>query len=197
MAEGKRATEATLSAGGTVWVMFTKPGQSTATVNELLPGRITLTATERDGAGAAEKSPWTAGLSLADLYFAEDAKDKQIVKCGLDGELINQGRVLLEASNTDWSLFNGAPENAKCAAVVLYEQLQKPAGNALVTLSHGGGTLALSSIDVVSDSPGHARFWKRLFAGMGIRVGNTADQNRPKEGQQKQHDLLLDGPPAQ
>ena len=72
--------------------------------------------------------PWTTGLGPSDLDFSEDLAASETLKCGLDGPLVASGRVLLEASNTDWSLFNGAAENAKCAAVVLHEKLRKPAG---------------------------------------------------------------------
>jgi hypothetical protein len=101
--------------------------------------------------------------------------------------------VLLEASATDWSLFIDAPENAKCAAVVLYEQMSHPSGVALVVLPLRGGTLAVSSLDCV-DSPARARFWRTLFANLGVRINPQAlagDSNAPGK---KPHDLLLDGP---
>ncbi len=116
---------------------------------------------------------------MKDLYFAEDATDKEILKCGLDGPLVKQSRVLLEASNTDWWLFNNAPENAKCAAVVLYEHLRKPAGAALVSLPWSKGTLAVSAMDCVPRSKANAQFWRTLFANMGVRLEIPGTQNTP------------------
>ena len=114
---------------------------------------------------------WTAGLRLADLDFSEDSTDALILKCGLDGPLVAGGRVLLEASNTDWSLFDGVAENAKCAAVVLYERMVKPSGAAMVELAGREGRMIVSSIDVVPASKAGAAFWRRLFSRAGIRVG--------------------------
>ena len=62
---------------------------------------------------------WTKCFTLPDLYFAEDDADRFIMKHGLTGSLVARGRVLLRAGETDWALFNNAPEKAKCAAVLL------------------------------------------------------------------------------
>jgi len=166
----RQAADSTLANKGTVLVMFRKSGEVAPAANRLLPAPVTLTARRATALAALHSHAWTAGLGLADLYFAEDAADKHILKCGLDGPLVKQGRVLLEASNTDWSLFNDAPENAKCAAVVLYEQLAKPAGAALVTMPQREGTIAVSAMDCVPGSPANVRFWRMLLANMGVRL---------------------------
>lgn len=190
----QQAADATLANQGTVLVMFRQAGEVPAVVAQLLPAPMTLTPRRATALVPRQSHPWTAGLGLTNLYFAEDTADKQILKCGLAGPLVEQGRVLLEASATDWSLFIDAPENAKCAAVVLHEQLTHPSGVALVVLPLRGGTLAVASLDYLANSPARTRLWRTLFANMGVRINSQAtagDSNAPSK---KPHDLLLDGP---
>ena len=190
----QRTIDATLASKGTVLVMFRQAGEVPAVVNQLLPAPVTLTSRHATALAPRLSHSWTAGLGLTNLYFAEDAADKQVTKCGLAGPLVEQGRVLLEASATDWSLFNGAPENAKCAAVLLHERIIHPSGVALVTLPLRGGTLAVSSLDYLADLPAHTALWRRLFANMGVRINQQADAGNSTPAAKKQHDLLLDGP---
>lgn len=114
--------------------------------------------------------PWTASFTLPELYFAEQGAGRLIMRVGMGGPLVERGRTLLRASDTDWALFNEAPEHAKCAAVVLYEHLVKPAGAALVETTRGRGTLMLCSVDWRVASPDADRFWRRLFSNAGIRL---------------------------
>jgi len=107
--------------------------------------------------------PWTAPFTLADLYFAEDGADRFIMRYGIE----EPGRVLLRASDTDWSLFNNAPEKAKCAAVLLGERLAKPSGAALVQR----GNVAFCSLDWRVGT----KFWRKLFAHMGIKLNPTTE----------------------
>lgn len=123
--------------------------------------------------------PWTAGFTLPDLYFAEDGADRLIVKHGLMGPLVDGGRVLLRASDTDWSLFNEAPENAKCAAVVLYEKLAKPSGAVLVECTGFPARVTLCSVDYRVASRTANAFWRRLLANAGIRLGEPANAVTP------------------
>lgn len=104
--------------------------------------------------------PWTKPFTLSELYFAEEGT---IMRRAINGP----GRVLLRASDTDWSLFNNAPEKAKCAAVLLGERLAKPSGAALVER----GNLVLCSLDWRVGS----KFWRKLFTNMGIKLGVSQD----------------------
>ena len=144
----------------------------------------------------SESSSAEATADIEELIQLNPARpaDKRILKCGLDGPFVKRGRVLLDAGNTDWSLFNDQPENAKCAAVVLSEHLIKPSGAALVTLPQGEGTFAVSAMNCVLKSPAHAKFWRTLFANMGVRlVSESAAVDI--QSKDKPHDLLLNGPP--
>jgi beta-galactosidase len=193
--QAKQAANATLADGGTVLVMFRRGGEVSSAASQLLPAQVRLTQRVATSLVPGQPHAWTAGLGLPELYFAEDSADKRIMKCGLDGPLVQRGNVLLWAANTDWSLFNSAPEYAKCAAVVLYEHLNKPAGAALVALPQQNGQLMLSTLDCIPASPVHARFWRALFANIGVRLESTSAAKPAPAASQKQHDLLLNGPP--
>jgi beta-galactosidase len=67
---------------------------------------------------------------------------------GLTGEIVKQGKVILEACNTDWSRWNGRPEYQKTAAVYRSEREAKPEGPALVKTPSGKGQVYLTSIDL-------------------------------------------------
>ncbi len=175
MGDAKRALDTVRDEGGTVWVML---GEGTP-AEGLLPGEVGLTKREATALVPDAAHPWTAAFSLQDLYFAEDGADRHILKRGIEGPLIEGARVLLRASDTDWSLFNDAPEHAKCAAVVLYEQLAKPSGAALVERMHGRGRWVLCSIDWrVATRPANM-FWRRLFSNAGLRLESPADTGLP------------------
>ncbi len=191
--ETKKNVDATLSGKGTVLVMFRKPGEICPAAGQLLPKPVALTSHKATALVSCTEHSWIAGFSAPELYFAEDITDKHILKCGLDGELVKGGKVLLTASNIDWSQFNQQPEFAKCAATILYEKLVKPSGAALVAVEQGGGTLVLSSIDYAPDSQLYTEFWWKLFSGMGVSMKLPGQISSGSE-QKKEHDLLLDGP---
>jgi len=165
----KKAADAVLANRGTVLVMYRNGETASPVLDRFLPAPVVLTSRRATSLVSRSGHDWTAGLSLADLYFAEDRTDRYILKCGLDGDFVKQGRVLLAASNTDWSLFNNAPENAKCASVVLYETLIKPNGAALVEKTTGKGHTLVSSMDVMPTSEANLKFWRRLFTNAGVQ----------------------------
>jgi hypothetical protein len=181
--KAKADITAVLDRGGVVLVALSQERAGGDAVNQLLPAPVQLTkrqATALEVVGRFAKSPhaehpWGAGFSLPDLYFAEDTTDRFILKCGLVGPFVEKGRVLLEASSSDWSLFNNRPETAKCAAEVLYEQLAKPSGAALVELDSGKGKVVVCSLDWRVASRNADTFWRKLFTNMGIKLGSSRD----------------------
>lgn len=183
-----------LAEGGTVLLMICDSKAPVKAIDALLPAPLTVTGREATMLQPRGGDEWTAGFGLEDLYYAEARGDRHIVKCGLAGPLVNRGRVVLEASNTDWSQFNNVPENAKCAAVVLYEHLQKPSGAALVRLEQGRGTLAVCSLDYRIGSSASQAMWRRLLGNMGVQLGSRKGGSGDGSGGDKKHDLLLNGP---
>ncbi|MDR1962303.1 MAG: hypothetical protein LBQ50_00820 [Planctomycetaceae bacterium] len=139
---------------------------------------------------------YTQFLGQADYYFAEEPGDRQVIKCALDGEILKRGKVCFEAAAVDWTLFNESPEAAKCAAVCLYESLQKPSGVVATRQWIRGdhdGELFVTTIDVIPTSPKNIKLWKEILHG----VEFTKPESNVEKTHKKEHDLLLDGPQIQ
>ena len=183
-----------LAGGGTVLIMLCEETAPLAALNPLLPASIELTSRKATQLQSKGEQAWTAGLSLKDLYFAGAKGDRQILKCGISGPLVEKGRVILEAGNIDWSLFNEVPEMAKASAVVLYEQMNKPPGAALVRVDQGKGTLAVCTLDYRIASPSSDKLWRRLLMNMGLQLQSPKTKTDKGVGEAKAHDLLLNGP---
>ena len=190
--EVKPEMDALLARGGQVLICFRRSNADVAPANRLLPTPVTLTTREATALERGDDHPWNAAFSLADLYFAEDRQDKQILKCGLDGDFVHQGTIVLKASNTDWSKFNNVPEDANCAGVVLYEHLVKPAGAALVVAKQGNGTISVSTVDYAPQDNLYINFWRDLLHNMGVKREKSMqlEENRVNG----EHNLLLNGP---
>jgi beta-galactosidase len=178
--------------GGIVWLMLSG-GEPSPAANALLPSPLKTTSRKATAMSSNRDNEWGRFFDLPSLYFGEiRGNDRNIMKQGLSGELVQQGTVVFTASQTDWSLFNNHPENRKCAQVVLYEHLQKPEGAALITLPYGKGLWLVSSIDYKINAPETTGFWRDLCSAMQIAWKEEA----PSSGDdtKKTHDLLLDGP---
>jgi beta-galactosidase len=177
--------------GGLIWVMISI-GEISPALNSLLPAQLELTDRQSTSLKCNPESEFAKYFELPGLYFSEMDGDRKILKHGLAGELVKQGTVVLEATNVDWSLFNQAGENRKCAQVVLYEHLQKPSGVALVKLPSGNAQLWVSTIDYKISTVMTKEFWKNLLAAMRMQVDNGIDSKNSSG--KKEHNLLLDGP---
>ena len=193
--DAKARADAVLDKGGTVLVLVSDPKADAVALSALLPEPVqltsrTATAMERGG----DAHPWAAPFGLADLYFAEEEPEssRRIMRCGLAGPFVKNGKVALTASRTDWSLFNRQAEEGKVGAIFCYERLIKPGGAALVTHASGAGTVAVCAIDTAIDSHARRAFWRKLFTNMGVKAQATPVANG--QGVKKAHDLLLDGP---
>jgi beta-galactosidase len=175
--------------GGLVWVMLSE-GQPTRDISQWLPASLALSPFTTTALQSNNKDSIGKCFNLRDLYFSEMNGDKQIIKQGFTGEALNKATIVLEAASTDWQLFNEAPENRKCAQVVLYEHLQKPRSAAFITLPYGKGMIALSTVDYHILNAETRIFWKKLCAALAIQYKDkeAIDKNN------KKHDLLMDGP---
>jgi beta-galactosidase len=196
--EAESATETQLASlekvrkrGGLIWLLFAGKTGNPA-LNALIPTHWTLTDRKATALEANKSTDWGKYFDLPHLYFAETEGDKHIMKYGLGGEIVETAETVLTASRTDWSLFNQQPENKKCAQIVLYEQLQKPSGVALLQMPLDKATLVISTLDYRIENETAAKFWKSLLSAMQIRQTEQSTKNNGKSG--KKHDLLLDGP---
>lgn len=174
-----------------ILVMFAGKDVNPA-LNLLIPGKLTLTDRSATALESNGNNEWGKYFDLPRLYFAEMEGDRNIIKKGMEGNIIDEGEVIFTASRTNWALFNQNPENKKCAQIVLYEHLEKPAGTALVSYKGKNGTLVLSTLDYRIRTKETSAFWKTLYSAMGI-AGSDA-QNAGEKDKKKNHDLLLDGP---
>ena len=161
---------AVLARGGNALVLAGQDPASVDVLNHLLPAPVQITTRPATALVPLGDHPWTAGFDLPDLYFAESPSDRFILKYGLTGPFVEQGRVLMEASNTDWSLFNNQPERSKCGAEVLYESLVKPGRAALVEQDRLKGRLALCTIDWRVHSRNADALWRKLLSNMGVKL---------------------------
>jgi beta-galactosidase len=194
--EDLKQAEKTLNAirekGGQILVM-SAGNEINPALNAFLPASVRLTDRQATAMENNTDSELGKHFELPSIYFAEMDGDRFILKRGLSGELVDKGTVVLQASRTDWSLFNNNPENKKCAQVVLYEHLEKPQGAALVSYSWKKADLTMSVIDYRLNTKQTQQFWKNLFAAMAIETSFTTSKST--EEKQKEHDLLLNGPP--
>ncbi|MDR2495683.1 MAG: beta-galactosidase [Tannerellaceae bacterium] len=188
---GEKAIEQIKKKGGTILVML-KDTNISPSIHALLPEPIKFTARKATALENNMQNTWGKYYDLPDLYFSELPEDKYILKTGLSGDFTAKGDVVFTASRTDWSLFNEQPENRKCAQVVLYEQLEKPEGTALVSVNLDKTSFVVSALDYTLNSPQTFKFWRTLFAVMGIKLHAASFSDRDKG--QREHDLLMDGP---
>jgi beta-galactosidase len=177
--------------GGLVFVMSSGE-QINPVLDNFLPAKIHLTDRRATALENNPQSAWGKFFNIPNLYFAEQQGNRYILKQGLSGELVEKGTVVLQASNIDWSLFNNNPENRKCAQTVLYENLIKPEGVALVTHRFDNATLAVSALDYKLNTNETQAFWQSLFAAM--KINASPSDEKSIEAKQKPHDLLMDGP---
>jgi beta-galactosidase len=177
--------------GGLVWVMARDHGSALAELSDVLPAPVLLTERKATALIKGAASPATANFGPSQLFFVA-AGDSDIQKAGLAGPLVKGGKVLLEASNTDWSLFEREPEAAKCSSMLIYERLQKPPGAALVETVEGRGRLWISTLDPTLASAQARAFWTQLWENLGVQPSPLGDGKG--EPGKREHNLLLDGP---
>lgn len=175
----KTAMERLRANGGTILWMLGAGKARPEMLDTILPTPLRLTERSATAFIANETHPWLVGFTITDLYFAEDGANRFLQRFGLGGKLVEQGKVVLRASETDWSLFNNSPERAKCAAVVLYEQLEKPSGVALLEVPYGKGKIALCSLDYRVRSRAADSLWSKLLKNMGLKLNASQQVGEP------------------
>ena len=156
--------------GGLVWVMIRDKGASLPLLGELLPAKLSLTNRHATSLVRGQANKAIDGFSLDQLYFVGESDDNQIQKAGLDGSLVEDGKVLLSASNSDWSLFERKSESAKNSSMLIYERLEKPAGAALIEVPEEKGRLWVSALDTTLNNKAAETFWSQLWRNIGVKI---------------------------
>jgi beta-galactosidase len=171
MAEaGKAEVDAVVAHGGTVLISLRQVDAATAAINRLLPEPMSTTTRTATALVPGSSSRGDAGWSPSAWYFAENPTRQQIIACGLDGAFVQHGEVILTASSADWTLFNNVSESAKCAAMVLSEQLITPSGAALVVHRQGSGQYVITSIDPLPRDRQFVTCWRTLLERFGVQL---------------------------
>ena len=182
-----------LDSDRTVIFMLSGVNGDIARLNSLLPYSVKFTDRQSSNFVHGPDSDVFAPLSLKDLYLVTNNHNDYMMKFGLAGPFVEKGEVLLEASNIDWTFFN-APENRKCAALTLFEKLQKPSGAAIVKWQGKKGSIILCSLDINVKREGVNDFWKKVFGCLGVDTSNESNITDTDKTKNKVHDLLRDGP---
>ena len=166
-----------LTSGGTVFVWGAAPSTLEA-LNVLLPARLELTDRAASSLVPVMPSAITVGLEPSGLYFC-DQKPPDFTYLGLAGPLIDEGRALLAACNTDWLKWNNQPEYAKTAMVIRSEGEAKPSGVVLAEMPVGRGRLLLTSLSSTPMSVKAERIDRTVLANLGIALKAGMDSGKP------------------
>jgi beta-galactosidase len=157
VAAAKLRMDRVLRNKGTVFVWANR--DNLARVNALLPAAITLEPDEADELYADRKAPETASISLASLYFRDQA-DPTVMKFGLAGPLVERSRVLLRSNEID----------RRWAGVSLH-----PPHPAMIATEVEGGRLIVTSLPADVTSPKRLELMRHLFANLGVNLGEPSD----------------------
>jgi hypothetical protein len=154
----KARVEQVLRGKGTVFVWATR--ENLDLVNALLPAPIELVPDEAGALYADRKAPETAAISLASLYFRDQA-DPIVMKSGLAGPLLARSTSLMRSNeiNRRWFGANLHPSHP-----------------AMIGTDVEGGRLIVTSIPADVTSPKRLDLMRNLFANLGVKLGAPSDK---------------------
>ena len=180
--ETRTRIDQTLKAGGTVLVWGVNP-QTQATANGLLPLPLQAVARTASSLLSANNHPLAIALPPSRCYFSEASDGRAVMKYGLEGPLVEQGEVILRATDINWETWRNGLEQLRVAAATRSERGAKPSGAAIIEYRTGGGRLLVSSLESAAPTPAHQEFFRALMIGLGVHL----DEPKPMAGG------LLDG----
>lgn len=169
-AKAKETISSVLRRGGLAWIIARDKGAALAQLNGILPQGVEITPRRASSLLRGTEDAAIRGFGLGQLYFVDEPGDPYIQKAGLGGSFLKSSRVLLTASNTEWTLFHERGEVEKNSNVLIYERLQKPSGAALVEVPQATGKLWISTLDYQSKTPTVRAFWRQLFQNIGVKL---------------------------
>ncbi len=175
--------------GAAVLVMTADGGPSPA-LEPVFGGKIGVFEGVSTSLEKGEDARVAGAFNVPDLYFVRGGRgDREIAKISFDAGGIGGAVSALRAARTNWDLFD-APENVKCAQMVLYGHLEKRRGDVLFSKPMGRGRLYLSSLNYNLESGDAEGFFRALFRALGLASSGAGASDAPG----KVHDLLRDGP---
>lgn len=163
--------------GGTAVVWGLRP-EWLAELNKVLPAPLELYPRKVSSLVTVGHDSITSGLSAAQLYFSE-MRPPEIVDHTLGGPLVDGGRVVLAACNTDWLKWNKQPEYAKTAMVVRSELETKAPGAVLAVIPMGRGRLVVSTLPAAPRVDKEAFAVRKLLGNLGVSVGDSLGGAKP------------------
>jgi beta-galactosidase len=176
-AAARSTMEKVLKAGGKV-VVWGIAQDTLSKLNALLPAPLELTPRTATSLVPDPTDPLTADFRFADLYFSE-LHLPLISSGGLDGPLVQRSKVLLRASDTDWTKWNNQPEFAKTGMVLRSELESKPSGAALIEVSEAAGKLYVVNLPVWSHDFKVQSMIRHLLANFGLNLQPQVDVGEP------------------
>lgn len=167
-ADAKALVDRALSAGGTVLV-WRPIRDALPALNAVLPMQLSLNNRTSTSLVPTGNDPLTAGVSPADVYFAE-LKPDTILTAGLAGPLVDAGRAVLTAPAVDWRRWNGRPEIIKTGGVARSEAESQPTGVGMSVTAIGAGRVVVCNLSGLSAIPERVTVARRLLANVGIAL---------------------------
>jgi len=164
----KKIIDACLNKGGSVIIWGASP-ESKDKLNAMLPYPVELT--QRNATSFIKKADdiLIGALDNKDYYFTELTRSP-VMQYGLSGEIMRAGKVILEASNTDWGRWNSRPEYLKTAAVYRSEREAKQGGAALINAPSGNGSIYLTTIDLKQLKSEGENILRSMLTNIGLAV---------------------------
>jgi beta-galactosidase len=159
----------TLAAGGTVLAWNLNPS-TLAAANTLLPESVRVAPRSASSLLPEGSGALATALRPSRCYFSEAAEGRIIMQYGIEGPLVEKGRVVLRAADINWQLWRDRQEPLKVAAAIRSEREVKPPAAALVEVAVGKGRLLVSSLESAAPTPAHVEFFRALFVGLGVQL---------------------------
>ncbi|MDR1370163.1 MAG: glycoside hydrolase family 2 [Dysgonamonadaceae bacterium] len=133
-----------LSKGADLWLWAPVPATIDA-YNSLFPVKLALKEREASSFIPQSKS-WLRQTVNSDFYFCE-IQQEEASRYGMEGELVDEGDVLLRACNTNWRKWNKRPEELKTAAVLRSENEAKHPDPVFVKYQQGCSACYVSTLN--------------------------------------------------
>ncbi len=136
-------------------------------LNNLLPFTIELSKREATSFLVKNNDALVSGIGIQSLYFTE-VSSKKVLQNGLKGDILKNGKVIIEASNTDWARWNHRPEYLKTAAIIRSERETKEEGATVVKYQKDNNSIYVNAMDTDVLGDAYNGLLKQMFSNIGV-----------------------------
>ena len=165
----KNAAQAAVAKGGTAILWAPNRGAEDA-LKKLAPAEVSLTERVTTALLADRTHPLAYAYKNSALYFSEASAGKEVLNNGLTGPLVERGKVILRAQDTDWPSWRSQAESTRNQIVTRSENETKPSGAALVEFPAGNGRWLVTSLPASAATPQHGEMLRTLFRQLGVSL---------------------------